>query len=149
MGMPRSTHARINAVFSYIPSMASMQAVNCGHNSCMRVFAFSTDTKSWINVTLHFGLISNNLFFISSIFIFPTAELVACNCRLVLEIQMSSKSMRMRLPMPLRQRDSAAHEPTPPRPIMATVADVSRSRTISVVIVGSLLAYNLEDIIGE
>mmetsp|Transcript_3680 Transcript_3680/g.9335 ORF Transcript_3680/g.9335 Transcript_3680/m.9335 type:complete len:232 (-) Transcript_3680:433-1128(-) len=144
MGMPRSTHASINAVFSIVPSMASMQAVNpVGNMDRSRLVAVSAVTKSCINVTLHAGLISDNLASITSIFILPTAELVACSCRLVLDMQISSRSTRTRLPTPLRQRDSAAHEPTPPRPIMATVADDRRSRTTSVVIVASLLAYNL------
>ena len=79
---------------------------------------------------LHCGLMSLSRRFISSSFICPTVVDVACNWRLVLEIQISSKSTNTRLPTPLRQRASAAQEPTPPRPTTVTV-DAASLSTIS------------------
>lgn len=39
----------------------------------------------------------------------------------------------MMLPMPLLTSASAAHDPTPPSPIIATVAEESRERIVSLV----------------
>mmetsp|Transcript_34541 Transcript_34541/g.73578 ORF Transcript_34541/g.73578 Transcript_34541/m.73578 type:complete len:380 (-) Transcript_34541:359-1498(-) len=142
-GTPRPTHVRISAAFSCIPSMASTQAVNCGPHPPTRSSAFLDVTKSCTSVTSQRGLMSSNLLLVSSIFILPTAELVAWSCRLVFEMQMSSRSTSMRFPTPLRQRDSAAQDPTPPSPITATVAAESRSRTTSGVIAASMPAYSL------
>lgn len=90
-------------------------------------------TKSWTRVTLHAGLISIKRRFISSIFMIPTVELMACNCRLVLLIHISSRSTNTMFPIPLRTSASAAQDPTPPSPITATVADDSRDMIVSLV----------------
>ena len=58
----------------------------------------------------------------------------------------------MMLPIPLRTSASAVHDPTPPRPIMATVAEESRFRMMFLGGVDSvdessavsLLAYSLQ-----
>jgi hypothetical protein len=48
-------------------------------------------------------------------------------------MQISSRSIKMMLPMPLLTSASAAHDPTPPSPIIATVAEESRERIVSLV----------------
>ncbi len=47
----------------------------------------------------------------------------------------------MIFPIPERQSDSADQEPTPPRPMMATVAEDNRLRTVLMDV--SLSVYNL------
>ena len=80
----------------------------------------------------------------TSIFIFPIDEVVACSCRLAFDMQTSSRSTSIIDPTPLRQRDSAHQDPTPPIPITATVADERRSSTTSGVSEAPS-AYSLEE----
>ena len=97
-----------------ISASVALNIIDCSEYDTCKLFTY-------MSVTLHPGLISSSRRFISSIFIWPTVEVKACSCRLVLLTQMSSRSIRIRLPTPDRHRASAAQDPTPPSPTMATV----------------------------
>ncbi|MNF95197.1 hypothetical protein D3C84_779380 [compost metagenome] len=121
----RRLHQAISAALALT---LSMQSITQSMFGVMYSAMVSRVTKSGTACTVQSGLIPRRRSAITSTLGLPTVLSSACNWRLALLTQTSSRSNSDISPTPQRAMASAAQEPTPPTPTIATWAAFRRSR---------------------